>query len=142
MLTTGLSLLEEEKCLQTQDSLCLISASSCCTKPSAYYSVTKSTRGLSDSKQTLECHQIPHLPKEFSGCCQNSGCFSSSRWAIEQEIGKLQQQEVKQFCHTIFCKWIFQRNKKPQAILSLSICFTTLTQVSMPQLKHVTQFCK
>lgn len=32
MLTTGLSLLEEEKCLHTHDSLCLISASSCCTK--------------------------------------------------------------------------------------------------------------
>lgn len=30
-----------------------------------------------------------NVPKEFSSCCQNSGCFSSSRWSIKQEIRKL-----------------------------------------------------
>jgi hypothetical protein len=30
-----------------------------------------------------------NLPKEFSSCCQNSGCFTSSRWSIKQEIREL-----------------------------------------------------
>lgn len=30
-----------------------------------------------------------NLPKKFPSCCQNSGCFSSSRWPVKQEIREL-----------------------------------------------------